>query len=213
MTREHVSMRKIREILRLKFELGRKNREIGNSVDISCSTVSEYLRRAESAGLSSWPLPEEFDDAVLEQRLFPPSKMATAAEKAVDWAHIHQELKRKGVTLILLWSEYKERHPHGYRYAHFCNLYREFVGKLETWMWQTHKVGERMFVDYAGMTVPVLFNAGTGEYRDAQIFVAVLSASSYTFIEATWSQTLPDWIASHVRAFTFFGGVPELVDL
>ncbi len=123
---------------------------------------------------------------------------------------VHQELKRKGVTLFLLWQEYREAHPEGYQYSWFCDHYRAWQGKLDVVMRQDHRAGEKLFVDYAGQTMPVV-DRDTGEIREAQIFVAVLGASNYTYAEATWTQGLPDWIGSHQRAFAFLGGVPELV--
>jgi transposase len=127
-----------------------------------------------------------------------------------DCASLHTELKRKGVTLTLLWEEYLSEHPQGYRYSQFCELYRQWARKLKLSMRQIHKAGEKLFVDYAGQTLPIV-NPHTGEISEAQIFVAVLGASSYTFAEATLSQNLPDWLGSHRRAFEFFGGIPEIV--
>ena len=127
-----------------------------------------------------------------------------------DYTEIHRELKRKGVTLFLLWQEHKEAHPEGYQYSRFCDLYREWVGKLDLPMRQDHKAGEKLFVDYAGQTMPVIDRL-TGEIREAQIFVAVSGASNYTYGEASWTLSLPDWIGSHSRAFAFMGGVHELV--
>lgn len=127
-----------------------------------------------------------------------------------DWADVHQELKRKGVTLTLLWDEYKRDHPDGYQYTQFCEYYRRFAATLRVTMRQHHKAGEKLFVDYAGQTVPIN-DPTTGEIRYAQVFLAVLGASNFTFAEATWSQQLPDWIGSHIRAFEFIGGVPELL--
>jgi transposase len=174
------------------------------------TTVREYLQRAERAGLS-WPLPGGLSDGDLEALLFPPPvSPANAPRPLPDWQHLHEELRRKGVTLFLLWEEYKAVHPDGYEYSRFCELYRQWAGKLPVWMRQDHRAGEKLFVDYAGMTMPVT-NRETGEIRPAQIFVATLGASNYTYAEATWTQTLPDWIVSHVRAFEFFGGAPELV--
>ena len=127
-----------------------------------------------------------------------------------DWAVVHQELRRPGVTLMLLWEEYRAAHPEGFAYSWFCEHYRAWAGKLDLVMRQTHRAGEKLFVDYAGQTVEVI-DRTTGEVRTAQIFVAVLGASNYTYAEATWTQGLPDWIGAHVRAFAFFGGVPEIV--
>ena len=203
-------MRKIKEVLRLKWSKNLSNRRIASSCGIARPTVSEYLRRAEAAGLS-WPLPAELDDGRLERLLFPALPHLPAADRGVpDWTHIQRELKHKGVTLFLLWQEYRAAHPDGYQYSWFCERYRAWRGKLDVVMRQDHRAGEKLFVDYAGQTVPVTDRA-TGEIRDAQIFVAVLGASNYTYAEATWSQALPDWIGSHVRTFGFLDGVPELV--
>ncbi|MBN0112846.1 transposase, partial [Pseudomonas aeruginosa] len=127
-----------------------------------------------------------------------------------DWAWVHAELRRPGVTLALLWQEYRLSQSQGFQYSWFCEHYRAWAGKLDVVMRQEHRVGEKLFVDYAGQTVPVI-DRHSGEIRQAQVFVAVLGASSYTFAEATWSQQLPDWLGSHVRCFAFLGGVPEIV--
>ena len=202
-------MRKIREVLRLYFAAALSVRAIARSLGVSSSTVGDYLRRAEVAGLE-WPLPDSVDDAGLERRLFPAPPSSGTSRPLPAWSEVHQELRRKGVTLALLWQEYKATHPEGLQYSRFCEQYRAWAAKLDVVMRQEHRAGERMFVDYAGQTVPVV-DPETGELRPAQVFVAVLGASSYTFAEATWTQALPDWTASHVRAFTFFGGCPELV--
>jgi transposase len=128
-----------------------------------------------------------------------------------DWAGVHREVKHKHVTLLILWDEYIAANPSGYSYSRFCELYRFFEKTLSVTMRQTHAAGERMFVDYAGDGVPVIIDRLTGEIRMAQIFVAVLGASSFTFAKASWTQALPDWIDAHVRAFEAIGGVPELV--
>ena len=202
-------MRKIREVLRLYFAAALSIRAIARSLGTSPSTVGDYLRRAKVAGLS-WPVPESVDDAGLERRLFPVPLPSRTARPLPDWSEVHRELRRKNVTLSLLWQEYKETHPEGLQYSRFCEQYRAWAAKLDLVMRQEHRAGERLFVDYAGQTAPVV-DRETGEVRQAQIFVAVLGASSYTFAEATWTQTLPDWTASHVRAFEFCGGCPELV--
>lgn len=210
MPAERLSMRKIREVLRLSWGGKLSPRAVAQSCGVGRTTVREYLQRARRAGVS-WPLPEEVSDGDLEALLFPPGVAASGAERPLpDWRVVHEELRRKGVTLFLLWEEYKAAYPDGYEYSRFCDLYREWAGKLPVWMRQDHKAGEKLFVDYAGMTMPVV-NRETGEVREAQIFVATLGASSYTYAQATWSQSLPDWITSHVRAFEFFGGAPELV--
>ena len=203
-------MRKIREILRLKYECGRSNRDIGQSCGIGSSTVSEYLQRVRMAGLA-WPLPEGLSDQALEQRLFPPPIPRDTARLLPDFHEIHNELQsRRGVTLNLLWQEYKEQHPDGYQYSWFCQHYRAWSARLDVVMRHEHRAGEKLFVDYAGQTREVI-DPVTGAIRQAQIFVAVLGASNYTYAEATWSQQIEDWIGSHVRALAFFGGVPEAI--
>lgn len=203
-------MRKIQEVLRLKWSQGLSNRQIAKACGIARPTVGEYLRRAGQAGLA-WPLPAGLDEAALERQLFPsPSSLPAQVRGEPDWSLLHQELRRKGVTLFLLWQEYRETHPEGYQYSWFCDHYRAWQGKLDVVMRQDHRAGEKLFVDYAGQTMPVV-DRNTGEIREAQIFVAVLGASNYTYAEATWTQGLPDWIGSHLRAFAFLGGVPELV--
>jgi len=204
-------MRKIREIMRLRFECGCSHRIIGKSVNISDSTVSECLMRVKEANLS-WPLPDDLTDDQLEALLYhPPLKKVGEKKKwDVDWSYIHKELKRKNVTLRLLWLEYKEKQPEGIRYSRFCQVYKDWHKKLEVWMHQPHKAGEKLFVDYAGHTMPVV-DPKTGEITQAQIFVATLGASSFIFTEATWTQTLADWIQSHINAFEFFQGCPEIV--
>ena len=179
-------MRKVRQVLRLAWEAGLKKREIARSLSLSPTTVGEYLRRAEGAGLS-WPLPEQ-DDSQLEARLFPTLPRGKKDRRPLpDWPEVHRELKRKGVTLALLWEEYKAIHPDGLQYSQFCDRYRVWSGKLDLVMRQNHRAGEMLFVDYAGQTVPVI-DPATSEMRDAQIFVATLGASNYTYSEATWTQ-------------------------
>ena len=210
MAQERLSMRKINEVLRLKWECGLSNRAIGRSCSISHSTVSEYVRRAQAAGLT-WPLPETLDEDALFRLLFPTTLRSTSRVIPVpDWSQIHAELRRKGVTLRLLWIEYREAHPDGYEYSQFCALYRQWAKRLNPSMRISHKAGEKLFVDYAGQTVPVT-DPHTGEIRQAQIFVATMGASNYTYAEAQSSQDIPNWIAGHVRAFSFLGGVPEIV--
>jgi transposase len=210
MPRERLSMRKIREVLRLRWEQGLSHRQIVTSCHIAQGTVVEYLRRAKVAGLT-WPLPETLADSDLELRLFPAPVALPSEERPLpDWASVDRELRKKGVTLLLLWQEYHAEHPQAFRYSHFCDLYREWRGTVDPRMHQVHKAGEKLFVDYAGLTAAVV-DRTTGEPRSAQIFVATLGASSYTYAEATWTQQLPDWISSHVRAFAFLGGVPGLL--
>jgi transposase len=204
-------MRGAREIIRLKSSCV-STHEIGRRLGLARSTVRETLKRAETAGLT-WPLPEDMNDAALEAALYASrrSKRGHRRIEEPDWAGVHRELKRKHVTLLILWDEYVAAYPGGYSYSRFCELYRAFEKTLSVTMRQTHAAGERLFVDYAGDGVPVVIDRLTGEIRMAQIFVAVLGASSFTFAKATWTQTLPDWIAAHVRAFEAIGGVPELV--
>ena len=210
MASKRLSMRKIREVLRLRHVASMSGRAIARSIATSASTVSDYLRRAEVAGLDDWGQVEALSDTALERRLFP-TPLPTGTERPLpDWSQVHQELRRKGVTLELLWQEYRASHADGLQYSWFCQCYRAWAVKLDVTMRQEHRAGERLFVDYAGQTVAVV-DRRTGELRQAQVFVAVLGASNYTYAEATWTQTLPDWCASHVRAFEFFGGVPELV--
>ena len=202
-------MRKIREALRLRSD-GFSGRRVAQSLSLGRATISEYFRRADVEGLS-WPLPSDLSDADLEHRLFSysPGDVRRGVPQP-DWAYVHAEFRRKGVTLSLLWEEYRGVHPGGYGYSRYCELYTRWEGKLSPVMRQRHPAGERLFVDYAGQTVDVVCPK-TGEVRTAQIFVATLGASSYTYVEASWTQTLSDWISSHVRAFEFFGGVPAQV--
>jgi len=202
-------MRTIKEVLRLKWSCCQGQRAIAKSCGIAKSTVIEYLRRAGKAGLS-WPLPPELDDATLEHLLFPPVIATDAPRPLPVWADIHKELARKSVTLMLLWDEYKALYPDGYQYSQFCDLYRAYAKKLDISMRQIHHAGEKLFVDYCGQTVPVI-DKSTGEVHDCQIFVAVLGASNFTYAEATYTQGLPDWTSSHVRALEYIGGVPEIL--
>lgn len=209
MPTERLSMRKVREILTLKWERDLSERQVANSVGVGRSTVQKCVRRAKLAGLS-WPLPQALSDEELEALLYPPVPDAGLERAVPDWAQLHRELKRKGVTLWLLWEEYKGEHPDGYQYSWFCGKYGEWAKTLDVTMRQPHKAGEKLFVDYAGQTMDIIDRA-TGEVREAQVFVATSGASSYTFAEATWTQKLPDWIESHNRAMAFFGGVHEIL--
>ncbi|MCL4163403.1 UNVERIFIED_CONTAM: hypothetical protein GTU68_033700, partial [Idotea baltica] len=202
-------MRKIRDALRLS-EQGLSPKKIGGSIGVGRSTVQDYLSRARVAGLC-WPLPDGLSDGDLERLLFPRTAGDVRGSFAQpDWAYVHAELRRKGVTLMLLWEEYRGVHSDGYGYSRYCELYTRWEGKLSPVMRQRHPAGERLFVDYTGPTVDVVCPK-TGEVHTAQIFVATLGASNYTYVEATWTQSLPDWISSHVRAFEFFGGVAAQV--
>lgn len=203
---KRVPMRKIRDVLRLGLSQGLSQRGIGRSLGLSQAVVNDYLRRARLGGLG-WPLPEGLDDVGLEARLFPPPPtVPTEQRPAPDWALVHQELRRPNVTLALLWEEYRAGAPDGFGYSWFCDLYRAWAGRLAPTLRQVHPAGERLFVDYAGSTVPV-FDGASGEERQAAIFVAVLGASSYTFACAAWGQGLAEWVGCHVRAFEHLGGV------
>ena len=204
-------MRKVREVLRLSWVCGLSQRQVAVSCGLGRSTVGEYLERAAAAGVCAWSAVEALGDEALERRLFPPPVAVPSSERPEpDWARVHLELRRKGVTLRLLWEEYQAGRPEAYRYSRFCELYGQWRGRLDVTMRQEHTAGEKLFVDYAGPTVPVVDRA-TGELREAQIFVAVLGASNFTYAEATWSQGLEDWIGSHVRTFEHLGAVPWVV--
>ena len=193
-------MRKIREVLRLKFDAGLSVRKIAASLRISSGSAGNYLHRFNACGLS-WPT--LLSDAELERCLFPPAPTVPSDQRPMpDWSWAHAELRRPGVTLALLWQEYRLAHPQGFQYSWFCEHYRLWAAKVDVVMRQEHRAGEKLFVDYAGQTAPII-DRQTGEIRQAQIFVAVLGASSYTFAEATWSQKLPDWLGSHARCFAF----------
>ncbi len=209
MPAERLPMRKIRDVLRLQ-DSGFSERRIATSLNIGSTSAGDYIRRARRAGLA-WPLPGDLTDEALERLLFPaPPDIPPDQRPRPDWTWVYREKRKPNVTLSLLWEEYRAAHPDGYSLSHFCDLYRDWEGRLAPTMRQTHVAGEKMFVDYAGATLEVIDGA-TGEIRQAQIFVAVLGASSYTYAQATWSQTLPDWIGAHGRAFAFFGGVPAQV--
>jgi len=204
-------MRKTREILRLHFESHLNPGQIASICKVSRSTIQRCLERLKAAGLS-WPLAADLDDVSLERRLYPPAPVTSLEQRMLpDCAAIHKELKsRRNVTLQLLWEEYKQANPLGYAYSWYCELYREWRRQLDVVLRQEHLAGEKMFVDYAGQTVAVT-DPKTGEVRQAQVFVAVLGASNYTYAEATWTQNLWDWTHSHVRAFEFFTGTARLV--
>jgi transposase len=209
MPKASLSMKKIEEVLRLKYKKGLSHRAIAQSCAISASTVSEYVRHAQAAGLS-WPLPAGMTAAQLDACLFPEKAVSERVTPTPDWAEVHKELKRKGVTLSLLWVEYRQAHPEGYGYSQFCHHYRAWKQLLNPPMRLQHKAGEKLYVDYAGQTVPV-FDPETGEKREAEIFVATLGASNYTYAEAHATQSLSNWIGAHVRALAYLGGVPEVL--
>src|SRR5215213_4831086 len=214
MSAPKVSMHLVKEVLRLTAA-GLSQRQIARSLHLSHGVVGKYQAAAQRARLS-WPLPEALDDDALANQLCtkPPQSScapASAARVVTDFAYIHEQLKQKEVTRLLLWEEYRAAHPDdSYGYSQFCFHYQQWQSHLKLVMRQTHRAGEKLFIDYAGPTVPIV-NPITGEIREAQIFVAVLGASNYTYAEATWTQGLADWIGAHTRAFSFFGGVPALV--
>jgi transposase len=203
-------MRKIREILRLVIGEGLSRRQAAAATGSPYSTIADHLARAERAGLG-WPLPEDMDDAELEARLFAKPEAPPASSRPLpDWATVHRELRKKGVTLQLLHMEYRERHPDGYGYTQFCRHYRTWQGHLDLVMRGEHRAGEKLFVDFAGMTLPIT-DPETGEVWQAELFVAVLGASNYTYAEALPSQALPHWISAHVHAFSFLGACPAII--
>lgn len=210
MARKRLPMRKLREILRLKLDLGASVREIAQSCNLARSTASDYVGRIAAARLS-WPLPPELDDDLaLERLLFPHEGHPKARRPEPDWAEINRELRRKHVTRMLLWQEYREGEPEGYQYSQFCDRYGQWAKTLPLSMRQAHLAGDKLFVDFSGDGI-VIVDARTGEYEVAKLFVAVLGASNYTYVEPVLREDLPTWIGCHVRAFDFFGGVPQAV--
>jgi len=200
-------VRKIREVLRLKAA-GVSDRKIAAAVGSSRSTVQECLRRAREAGIA-WPPDESLDEQALQERLYR-RRIPASIRPQPDFAHVQQELSRRGVTRLLLWEEYKAATPEGWQYSVFCEQYRRWIAKQELVLRANHAPGDKLFVDYAGQTVPIT-DRHTGELREAQIFVAVLGCSNYTYAEATWSQKLPDWLGSHGRALEYFCGAPAAI--
>ena len=205
-------MRKISEVLRLRFELGLGQRAIARACSISQSTVHEYLNRADAAGVV-WPLGEEWDEQRVEQALFGERQVVKRLPEQVlpDFPALHAELQQHPhLTLQLAWEEYRQVHPEGYGYSRFCELYQRWRGKQDVVLRQVHKPGEKGFVDWAGATIPV-HDPVTGEVWPASLFVMVLGASSYTYAEATRDQQLAAWINAHIHAFEYFSGVPRLL--
>ena len=203
-----VPMRKIRDVLRLDAS-GLSKRRIAASLAIGATSVCEYLHRARVAGLG-WPLPEELGDDALERLLFPPPIVPAGGRALPDWPVLHRELARANVTLSLLWEEYRAANPAGYGYSRFCDLYRAWRAKLSPTMRQNHVAGEKLFVDYAGTAIEIV-DPESGEVHTAQVFIATLGASNFTYAEAGWSQGLQEGIGAHVRAFAYLGGVPRQV--
>lgn len=216
MAKKLLSMRHINEILRLKHEKNLSVREIARSCGLPASTVGDYLKRAQAASLS-WPLPEPLSEKELLDRLMGCDGSVDEADSAPpgsrhvpDWAKVHQELRRKGVTLQLLWKEYRRDYPEGYGRSQFCHLYRQWASKVDPVLRQHHQPGDKLFVDWAGQKVPI-HNARQGCVDQASLFIAVLGASNKTYVEAFANEQSPSWIKGHVGAFGFFGGVTRAV--
>jgi transposase len=202
-------MRKVREVLRLVLSEEMSRRRAARALGMPYTTVVGYVDRAQAAGLT-WPLPAGMDDRQLEDQLFRRQEVPVPEQRAVpNWAFVHKELRRKGVTLMLLWEEHKAQCPDGYQYTQFVHYYRQWAGRLDAVMRHNHRAGEKTFLDFAGPTIPIT-DPRTGDVWQAQLFVAVLGASSYTYAEATVSQELPHWVAAHARACEFFGGTSEI---
>ena len=205
-----LNMRRIRDVLRLKYGQGLSERQVAASLALSKTSVGTYLRRARQAGLR-WPLPAGLDDDGLELLLFPAPPTVPAPDRPVpDWADIDRELRRPGVTRMLLWEEYRASYPEGFAYTWFCTHYDAWKGRVRPTMRQTHVGGEKVFVDFAGDTIDVI-DPQSGEVRAMKLFVAAMGASNYTYAEAVASEGLEDWIGAHVRMFAFLGGVPKVV--
>jgi transposase len=206
MPKKRVSMRKIREVLRLTHERKLSVRQVSIATGVGKTTVGEFVARAKVIGIT-WPIPSQISDAELEAQLFTPAGFHRGPTRPVpDWAKVHQELKRRGVTLMILWEEYRAEVPNGHGYSRYCELYSEWKRCLSATMRQTHLAGDKLFVDWAGDRVPII-DPTTGEVREASIFVAVMGASSFTYSEGRWTETLPDWIGAHVNTLDFLNGV------
>lgn len=203
-------MHKIQEILRLAWNCERSNREIAQSCAISHTAVNDYLVKAKLAGIGADNFASMSYEEIMQkiQAVRPESKRQMRPQP--DWEHVHKELQKPSVTLQLLWEEYKSIHPDGYQVSQYCDHYRCWKKRRNLSMRQTHKAGEKLFVDYAGQTIPVV-NRETGEISQAEVFVGVLGASNYTFAEASWDQGQASWVCSHIRAFEYFGGVPAIL--
>ena len=206
--KKRLSMRKIKEVLRLYYDQSLSRNAIAGACRIARATVQDYIRRFQASDLS-WPLPEDMGEAELNAHLFKrPVELSSKSQP--DWRQIHQELSRKGVTLQLLWQEYSQAEPQGYQYSRFCQLYRRWAKSHKLSQRQRHKAGEKLFVDWAGPTMPIT-DPETGVVRQAQIFVAAMGASHYLYVEAAENQTLENWLMAQVRALRFYGGAPEIL--
>jgi len=210
MAKRKLTMRKIKEIVRLKKELGLSDRQVARSLKISHSTVRSYLKRIEIAGLK-WPAIKEMSEEEIMSLLFPRKGKRKHQRSGPDWQQIDKELKKKGVTRLLLWQEYLEENPEGYSYSQFCELYKQWVKEQDKpVLRRSAKAGEKIEVDYAGLTMRVI-DPLTGEVHKVEIFVGVIGASGLIYAEAHWKQSLAHWTQAHVRMFNFFGGVPEII--
>jgi len=210
MATARLSMRKLKEILRLKYDQGLTHRQIASALGVSGGAVGSVSVRAQALGMTDWAKLEPLDETALEVRFYGPVKAKRQRAPLPDPVFLHQELKRPGVTLELLHLEYLQHYPEGYRYTWFCNQYQRWLGSAPLSMRQVHRAGEKMFSDYSGKK-PVLVDAKTGEVHAVELFVAVLGASNYTYAEATLSQKASDWVDSHVHAFEYFGGATKVI--
>ena len=201
-------MRKTRELLRLALGQKLSRRRVAGSLAISPATVADCLGRAKVAGIA-WPLDPAMDDATLEARLYPPPRPSSMSRPLPDFAYIHKELRRKGVTLMLLWQEYRSGNPDGLQYSQFCASYRRFRGQVDFVMRQTYRAGEMLFADFSGDGIPIA-DPHTGEVKEAPLFLATLGASDFTYAEVTEDEGLASWIQAHIDTYEFFDGVPEI---
>jgi len=211
MPTKRMTMRNLRELLRLRLQADLSLRQIKSSLRISLGAVQKITSKADELRLD-WAKIQTLNDQQLAHLFYPRSDTyASSTFELPDWVDVHRELRRKGVTKHLLWEEYTQQYPNrSYSYPQHCFLYQQWANKQKRSMRQVHKAGDKLFIDYAGQTVPII-DANTGETREAQIFIAVLGASNYTYCEATWSQAMSDWLSAHARAFDFIGGVPKLL--
>lgn len=211
MPRPRVVMRRIREVLRLTFGERLPRQRVSQATGLPPTTIFDYLKRAAAAGLAVWPLPLEIDDGELERRLFVSASPPAITRPLPDWSRVKLELRRKGVTLQLLWQEYLEQHPGGYQYSQFCRHYHQWSRHLDVVLRQDHVAGQKMFVDFPGQTLPIYDPETETLVLEAQIFVSVLGASNYVYAEALPSQQLMPWVNAHAHAFSFYGGCPEIL--
>jgi transposase len=210
MPREKTSVRKVKEILRLSFKEGRSQREIAQSTGVGKTTIQEVPAKARAAGLDWDALSTLREYEIVEKVIYPGSPGGSATKPLPDWAAIRMELMKKGNTLALAWMDYKAEQPDGLQYSRFCELYRQWDKQSGLVLRHIHIAGDKLFVDFSGLTVPWL-DLTTNNIRNAEIFIAVLGASNFTFTRAVPDQTLKSWIEAHVDAFAFFGGIPRAV--